>query len=53
MRPAIIDKLNRHMASAPKTEADVVYALVEIRKLLEQRGEKERKERGKANPEIK
>jgi hypothetical protein len=38
MRDAIIEKLNRHMSSAPKTEADVVYALVEIRKLLEQSG---------------
>jgi hypothetical protein len=42
MRPAIIEKLNRHMSSAPKTEADVVYGLVEIRKLLEQSGHKER-----------
>jgi hypothetical protein len=42
MRPAIIKKLNRHMSSAPKTEADVVYGLVEIRKLLEQSGHKER-----------
>ena len=41
MRHAIIEKLNRHMSSAPKTEADVVYGLVEIRKLLEQSGHKD------------
>ena len=41
VRDAIIEKLNRHMSIPPKTEADVVYALVEIRKLLEQSGRKE------------
>jgi hypothetical protein len=40
MRNAIIDKLNRHMAECPSTESDVVHALVEIRKLLEQADEK-------------
>src|ERR1019366_1831301 len=35
MRAAIIDKLTKHMATLPEREADVVYALVQIRKLLE------------------
>lgn len=35
MRNAIVDKLNRHMQNPPKTEPDVVYALVQVRKLLE------------------
>jgi hypothetical protein len=41
MGSSIIEKLNRHMASPPQKESDVVYALVEVRKLLEQTGEKE------------
>ena len=40
MRDAIIEKLNHHMSAAPCNEADVVYALVQIRKLVEQSGEK-------------
>jgi hypothetical protein len=40
MRNAIIEKLNKHMGKCPATESDVVYALVQIRKLLEQSDEK-------------
>lgn len=39
MRDAIIEKLPKHMAEEPKTEADVVYALVQIRKVLEHTGQ--------------
>jgi len=35
MRNEIVVKLNRHVASGIKREADVVYVLAEIRKLLE------------------
>jgi len=35
MRSAIIDKLSTHMGDCPQTEPDVVYALVQIRKLLD------------------
>jgi hypothetical protein len=35
MREAIIEKLSKHLSAPPSTEADVVYALVQIRKLLE------------------
>lgn len=35
MREAIIDKLSKHLAAPPATEADVVYALVQVRKLME------------------
>jgi hypothetical protein len=42
MRSAIIDKLTAHMTVVPGTESDVVYALVQIRKLLEQAHEKDK-----------
>ena len=35
----MIEKLSRHLATAPKSESDVVYMLVQVRKLLEQAGE--------------
>ena len=35
MRQAIIDKLSKHLASPPIAESDVVYALVQVRKLME------------------
>jgi hypothetical protein len=40
MRDAIIEKLNKHFAAAPETEAGVAYAFVQIRKLLEKDGQK-------------
>lgn len=42
MRNAIIDKLKIHIAECPRTEPDIVYALVQIRKLLEQADEKKK-----------
>lgn len=39
MRSEIIDKLNAHLVQGLRTEADVVYLLVQIRKLLEQQNE--------------
>jgi hypothetical protein len=42
MRNAIIDKLKAHMTECPRTEPDVVYALVQIRKLLEHAHEKDK-----------
>jgi hypothetical protein len=38
MRDAIIEKLNKHLSSPPADEADVVYAFVQIRKLMDQSG---------------
>jgi hypothetical protein len=35
MCEAIIEKLNQHCSRAPATEAEVVYTLVQVRKLLE------------------
>jgi hypothetical protein len=35
MRDAIIEKLTRHLSKPPECEADVVYAFVQVRKLLE------------------
>ncbi len=35
MREAIIEKLSKHLSAPPSGEADVVYALVQIRKLME------------------
>ena len=35
MRDAIIEKLQRHFSKPPDDEADVIYAFVQIRKLLE------------------
>lgn len=35
MREAIIEKLSKHLSEPPSKEADVVYALVQIRKLME------------------
>jgi hypothetical protein len=35
MREAIIEKLQKHMSIRPSTEADVVYAPVQVRKLME------------------
>src|ERR1700723_1570474 len=35
MQSAILDKLSRHLEKPPATEADVVYALVQVRKFLE------------------
>lgn len=35
MRDAIIEKLNKHLEEGIKREADVVYLLIEIRKLFE------------------
>ena len=35
MREAIIEKLGKHLSAPPSGEADVVYALVQIRKLME------------------
>ncbi len=40
MRDAIIEKLTQFLAQSPRREADVVYALVEVRKLLEREGKK-------------
>jgi hypothetical protein len=41
MWSAIVDKLNAHMECSAQSESDVVYALVQIRKLLELTGQKE------------
>ena len=35
MREAIVEKLNRHLSLPPSSEADVVYAFVQVRKLME------------------
>jgi len=35
MRDAIVEKLSRHLSSPPSSEADVVYAFVQVRKLME------------------
>jgi hypothetical protein len=40
MQDAIIEKLNRHFNTPPETEADVIYAFVQVRKLLERSGRK-------------
>lgn len=42
MRDAIIEKLNRHFTAPPKTEADVAYAFVQLRKLLERNNDKKK-----------
>ena len=42
MRSAICEKLGPHMNEPPRAEKDVVYALVEIRKVLEHDAEAER-----------
>jgi hypothetical protein len=38
MREAIVEKLNLHLSAPPVSEADVVYAFVQIRKLMERSG---------------
>lgn len=42
MRHTIVEKLKRHLSHAPQTEGDVVYTMVEIRKLLEHSCAKEK-----------
>jgi hypothetical protein len=42
MRKVIIEKLRRHLTECPGTEADVVYALVEVRKVLDQADKEEK-----------
>jgi hypothetical protein len=42
MRNVIIEKLKSHLTECPGTEADVVYALVEVRKLLDQADKEEK-----------
>lgn len=41
MKDAIVEKLTERLSVAPQTEAQVAYALVEIRKYLEREGKKD------------